>query len=323
MYKSPALLRALDEFQPDVVLHEQEVYTLSAGQIAEVVAQRRIPLVMFVWENVQRRLSWPRRALRRYVLDRCSGLLVGSEGARAVHQAWGYNGPLKIVPQMGVSHVTTTPVFGRRNGKAFHVAFAGRLVAEKGVDCLIRAVALLRQRRVEVCCQIAGQGPEMPKLMALVEQLQIREAVDFIGAVPRPEVLRLLSNSDVLVLPSRRTGFWEEQFGRILVEAMAEATVTVGSRTGAISEVIGAKDLLFEEDNHVELADIIERLAECEALLASRQRQLLARVSEKYMDDRLAQERLAFLKSVSAWRRSSSRQPGGKPAALLAGRHLP
>ena len=91
---------------------------------------------------------------------------------------------------------------------------------------------------------------------------------------------------------------WEEQFGRILVEAMAEATVTVGSRTGAIPDVVGSEDLLFDENNHHQLAAILERLAMDESALVAHQRRLWLRAGALYTNDSLATRRIEFLKGV-------------------------
>jgi glycosyltransferase involved in cell wall biosynthesis len=91
---------------------------------------------------------------------------------------------------------------------------------------------------------------------------------------------------------------WEEQFGLILAEAMAEATVTVGSRTGAIPEVIGSEGLLFDENDHHQLAAILEMLATNETELIAHQHRLWLRAGRLYTNESLATRRLDFLKRV-------------------------
>jgi glycosyltransferase involved in cell wall biosynthesis len=100
------------------------------------------------------------------------------------------------------------------------------------------------------------------------------------------------------VLPSRRTKVWEEQFGRILVEAMAQATVTVGSRTGAIPEVIGSESLLFDEDDDQTLAELLIELASDSGLFEAHQRALWQRASDLYRNDTLSKQRVEFLLSL-------------------------
>jgi glycosyltransferase involved in cell wall biosynthesis len=304
IYRPTALSRALSDFRPDLILHEQEVYAAGAGQIAALAERESIPLVMFVWENVHRSLSWPRRRIVRYVLERCAGLIAGSEGAVRVHRDWGFTGPTAVIPQMGIPQLNPAPVFGRRNGDCFRASFAGRLVSAKGIDCLLRAVAEVRSKGIELRCDIVGNGDEFQKLASLRSSLGIGDAVEFAGPMSIEGVRNILARSDALVLPSRRTKIWEEQFGRILVEAMAEATVTVGSRTGAIPEVVGSEDLLFDEDNHHQLAAILERLAGSEVELIAHQHRLWLRAGKFYTNESLAARRLDFLKAVCFAERS-------------------
>jgi len=310
IYRPAALSRALAEFGPDLILHEQEVYAAGAGQIAAVAARESIPLVMFVWENVHRSLSWPRRRLAHYVLERCTGLIAGSAGAVQVHCDWGFRGPTTVIPQMGVPQLNPAPVFGRRNGGCFRVSFAGRLVPAKGIDCLLQAVAEVRSKGIELRCDIVGNGAEFQKLASLRSRLGLDDAVEFTGPLSIEGVRNILTRSDALVLPSRRTKNWEEQFGLILIEAMAEATVTVGSRTGAIPEVVASDDLLFDEDNHHQLAAILERLAANEVELAGHQHRLWLRAGRLYTNESLAARRIDFLKKVCV---------GANPAELAQG----
>lgn len=297
LYDSHALSRALDQFRPDVILHEQEVYALSAGQIAAAASRRSIPVVMFVWENTFRKLSLPRRIHRAFVLSRTAGLIAGSQHALKVHEAWGFKGPSAVIPQMGVE-LNMHPIFGRRQPGILSVCFAGRLEKFKGVDCLIRAVATLRKNGSRVLCRIAGSGPEESALQSLARQYNLERDIIFPGFLRGSAIQQLFQQSDVLVLPSRRTRDWHEQFGRVLPEAMANGCVPVGSRTGAIPEVIGSEELTFEENDEQGLASILTRLASDDNLLKETQRWSWCRVKELYTNEFLAKSRVEFLQSV-------------------------
>jgi glycosyltransferase involved in cell wall biosynthesis len=298
LYYVTPLARALDEFKPDIVLYEQEVFALGAGQLAWMTSRRSIPLVMFVWENLPRSLSWPRRRLRSYVLKSCSGLMVGSTASAKVHKGWGFSGPMQIIPQMGVSALNANPVFGLRGAGELRLAFAGRLIPEKGIDCLLRAVARLSTKRVKVKCTVAGDGPEMEKLVTLSRAQNIEGLVHFAGVLQMEGIAELLGKTDILVLPSRRAKKWEEQFGRILVEAMAQGTVTVGSRTGAIPEVIDSEDLIFDEDDDEALASILERLYTVPALFKAQQERLWMRARDLYLNEILAARKIEWMREI-------------------------
>ncbi len=296
-YRARALREALRDFEPEIILHEQEVYALGAAQIANAAANRSIPLVMFVWENLHRSLALPRQWIIKYVLHRCTALITGSIQATRVHRSWGFSGPVEIIPTMGAK-MNHSPVFGRRGLDSLKVCFAGRLVECKGVDCLLRAVSILHDRHLAVRCVVVGRGPELGNLIALSEALGIRELVEFRGGLPVDGVTSLFRQSDILVLPSRRTQRWEEQFGRVLAEAMAEGTVTLGSRTGAIPEVIGTNELLFEEDDSARLAEIMERIGKDSGSFVEYQHQLWERAKEMFDNDLLTARRISFLREI-------------------------
>ena len=315
IYHPRALANALDQARPDVILHEQEVYALSAGQVALAAAKRSVPLVLFVWENVRRSLAMPRRVLRRYVLAKASGVIAGSVQAMQVHRDWGFRGGTAVIPQMGAA-ANTNPVYGRRDRAILRMCFVGRLVPCKGVECLLRAIEDLRRRGLSVSCTVAGQGPALPQFKAIAQQLGIQNRIVFCGQLSADAVQSLLRVSDVLVLPSRRTDVWQEQFGLVLTEAMAEATVAVGSRTGAIPEVIGSDKLLFDDGNVRGLADILERLAcdphfyiDCQHLLWKRARDI-------YSFEQLAAQRVQFLRGIVAHSRAHC------PEELAVGEHF-
>ena len=83
---------------------------------------------------------------------------------------------------------------------------------------------------------------------------------------------------DALVLPSHTTPTWKEQFGRVLIEAMACETVVVGSDSGEIPQVIGAAGMIYPEGNPEALAERLAHLAGDPALRAQLAQQGRARV---------------------------------------------
>lgn len=308
-YRPRALAAALDQFCPDLILHEQEVYALGAAQIAFFSERSAIPLVQFVWENVDRALVTPRRLIRRYVLARTSALIAGSRLARQIHRLWRFNRRIDVVPQMSVN---VSPVLRPEVDAPvpLRVCFVGRLVSCKGVDCLLRAIVVLRLRQIGIECTIAGEGPERHRLAALAQTLGVLPQVHFIGHLSESGVQHLLRSSHVLVLPSRRTPIWEEQFGLVLAEAMAEGTIAVGSRTGAIPEVIGANHLLFAEDDANALAEILVRVA-ADANFRQTCRILAWLRARKYFDVQVVAERkLRFLHAVLDQADAQTREAG-------------
>jgi glycosyltransferase involved in cell wall biosynthesis len=117
-------------------------------------------------------------------------------------------------------------------GESELVAFAGRLVAEKGLHLLLRALALLPSVRLEV----AGDGPLKGSLDALVRQLDLGSRVRFLGALPFEGVAELYSRAALVCVPS----LWGEPFGYAAAEAMAMERPVVATPRGSLIELLGA-----------------------------------------------------------------------------------
>jgi glycosyltransferase involved in cell wall biosynthesis len=86
-------------------------------------------------------------------------------------------------------------------------------------------------------------------LELLARELGIAERVHFDGVIASGQMPAYLGQLDILVLPSRSLPNWKEQFGRILVEAMACEVAVIGSDSGEIPNVIGEAGLIFPEDS--------------------------------------------------------------------------
>jgi glycosyltransferase involved in cell wall biosynthesis len=109
---------------------------------------------------------------------------------------------------------------------------------------------------------LIGDGPFRAALEALGRDLRIEALVRWIPPVASERMPEILAQVDVVVLPSRTTPMWKEQFGRVLVEAMACKVPVIGSDSGAIPEVVGDAGLIFPEGDAAALAGCLRQLAE-------------------------------------------------------------
>ena len=112
------------------------------------------------------------------------------------------------------------------------VGFAGRLVAGKGADHLIRAIALAGSR-IPVKLLIAGDGPERSHLAALAHELGVACDVEFLGIVN--DMPAFWQRCDIAAVPSDT---WVESFSMVTLEAMSCGKAIVATRAGAIPELI-------------------------------------------------------------------------------------
>ncbi len=109
-----------------------------------------------------------------------------------------------------------------------------------------------------------------------------------------------MNNLDVLVLPSRTTSVWKEQFGRVLTEAMACKVPVVGSSSGAIPEVIGDAGLVYPEGDIRELAECLRLLMQSRELRGRLSERGYKRVKSLYTQDVIAEKTDALYRRIHA-----------------------
>jgi glycosyltransferase involved in cell wall biosynthesis len=171
-------------------------------------------------------------------------------------------------------------------------------VPEKGLDTLIDAVEqLIRSGEPQpVRLRIIGDGPHRSDIARYAEKLG--NVVQFAAAMPPAQVAQQLHQIDALVLPSRTTPVWKEQFGRVLIEAMACGVPVIGSDSGAIPEVIGEAGLIFPEGDASALADCLRRLIDSPVLRAELAQRGMERVQAHYTQVHIAQRTLEFYRQM-------------------------
>ena len=163
-------------------------------------------------------------------------------------------------------------------------------MAEKGLDDLLRAVALATRFAVQPWrLLLAGEGPQQAALQALAGQLGIGTQVTFLGRSASTTMPAFYASLDVLVLPSRTTPTWREQFGRVLIEAMACETAVIGSDSGEIPHVIGDAGMTYPEGNIEALAARLVHLIGDPTLRHHLAQQGRARVLAHFTQQRIAQ----------------------------------
>lgn len=114
------------------------------------------------------------------------------------------------------------------------VAFAGRLVWEKGVDVLLQAFAKVVSQIPEARLLLAGDGPERDAIASLIAELELQGSVSLLGHLSRPEMEHHFATAWVQVVPSR----WAEPFGIVAAEAMMRGTAVIASSSGGLTEIV-------------------------------------------------------------------------------------
>jgi glycosyltransferase involved in cell wall biosynthesis len=260
----PGLARLLRRVRPDVFHIDEEPYNLATLHALWLGQSGGARCLFFTWQNLYRAQRW--NLAERYVLTHADAAIAGNADAAAILRRKGFARPLAVIPQFGVdpSHyrpLPDAPALRRellpQAGDAFVIGYLGRLVEQKGLLVLLRAVAQLAG---EWRLVLVGDGDLRPAIAALAAELGIAERVTITPTVPSTEVPRWLNALDCLALPSLTRPTWKEQFGRVLVEAMACQTPVVGSSSGEIPNVIGEAGLIAVEGDAAALCAQLARL---------------------------------------------------------------
>lgn len=292
------------QVQPAIVHIDEEPYDFVTWHAQGLARRAGAKTLFFSWQNLLRHYPPPFSWLEQAVLRRADYGLMGNAEALAVWRAKGYAGPATVLPQFGVdpeifaprsTELTARPP--RCHPDEFVIGFAGRLVAEKGVDVLMDALAQLPST---VRLRIVGGGPEQAPLQQLAQTRQVAARVSFEPGRPSTQMPSFFGELDCLVLPSRTRPNWKEQFGRVLIEAMACGVPVVGARSGEIPNVIGDAGLTFPEGDAPALASALTQLHRDPTLRAHLATQGRARVLAHYTQQHIAEATVAVYREILA-----------------------
>ena len=157
----------------------------------------------------------------------------GNESLEVARRA-GFTGPTATV-EYGLDRTFFHPEGNGRRGSlsALTLGYVGRIVREKGLHDVLDAMAITRSPAV---LRIMGDGPDAPALKEKAGALGLADRLRILPPRPPAEVARFMRSLDILVLMSRTTPTWKEQFGRVIMEAQGCGTPVIGSSSGSIPE---------------------------------------------------------------------------------------
>jgi len=282
----PGLGNQVQRFQPDIVHIDEEPYNFATFQAMRLSKKAGARALFFTWQNLLRRYPPPFSWMERYNLKSATYAIAGNQEGKEVLRAKGFRGPVAVIPQFGVDPEIYKPHAHEKRKGGFCIGYIGRLVEEKGIDLLLHALfALPGEWRL----RILGSGPQKERLQSLVQELGLTEHVAFDSPIASPGMPDYYRGLDLLVLPSCTRPNWKEQFGRVLIEAMATGVPVVGSDSGEIPHVIGDAGLIFPQDDALALREAIEKIMGDE-----RSRQRLAQAGRERVLERYTQAQIAL-----------------------------
>jgi glycosyltransferase involved in cell wall biosynthesis len=178
---------------------------------------------------------------------------------------------------------------------AYDFLYLGRLVSEKGIGTLIKAMGLLAQRHPERALKllIVGGGNWDTVLQAQAKAAGLEQQILFAGRRTGDELIELIQSSEIAVVPSE----WEEPMGGVALELLAAGRLLVVSKSGGLAECVGDAALLFANGDHQMLADAMWRLLTDEGLKATLRARMQEQV-QKFEPQRLAGQYIELFHQV-------------------------
>ncbi len=283
LYDPFPVIRELRSFNPDIIDMDHEPYSLPCAEII-TLRNRFAPsakIVMQTAQNIYKNYPQPFRALEKRALRQVSAAYMCSETVREVLEGKGFTGPSVVAP-FGID----PDLFGLKktkensNEEPAVIGFVGRMIEGKGLLNLVEALTKLKQKDWKLLA--VGDGSELEPAKDLLKVHRLLDKATFTGAVNYEDTPALFQQMDMLIVPTVTTPTIREQFGRVIIEAMACGVPVIGSTCGAIPEVIGDSGVVFEEGNAGDLAAKIDSLIGNPALRDSLAEKGLERVNNNF-----------------------------------------
>jgi phosphatidyl-myo-inositol dimannoside synthase len=296
-------LRSLLKEPWDLIHCWEEPYILVGGQVAWW-SRPGTPLVYRTAQSLNKRYPIPFRWIERYAMKRaagwiCSGTLVAQNlGARPGYQHL----PMAQIP-LGVDVDLFRP--DADAGRAIRqqlgwsadgpavVGYLGRLVPEKGIDLMQKA---LDQLTVPWRALFVGAGSSEPSLRAWATKHG--DKVRICTNVVHDQVPAYLNAMDVMCAPSQTTPNWKEQFGRMVVEAFASGVAFIGSDSGEIPNVVKDAGIVVGEKDDAGWSKAIATLLENPGRRAQLAAAGLQRARDEFAWPIIARQYLHFFDSI-------------------------
>ncbi|WRH68917.1 MAG: hormogonium polysaccharide biosynthesis glycosyltransferase HpsO [Planktothrix sp. GU0601_MAG3] len=307
------LVSLLKTFKPDIIQVEQGSKALTYSQFITLnnLLGLKAKNIFFTWWNLPYQLKFPVSLLEAYNLKYTDGIVVGNQDGKDILRQKGYNKPIEVMPQLGIDEQLFKPEpqpelkaeLGIKDDE-FVVGFVGRFVEEKGLMTLAKSLSGLKDYPWKWV--LLGRGELRSQLLEIAEKFGFQDRLILIESVPHDQVQRYINLMNTLVLPSETTykfktltaAGWKEQFGHVLIEAMACQVPVIGSDSGEIPHVIADTGLIFPEGNDQALQNSLKQLITDPKLAKQLGEKGYQRAMTHYTNRALAQELLIFYQQL-------------------------
>ncbi|MCR8632408.1 glycosyltransferase family 4 protein [Paenibacillus radicis (ex Xue et al. 2023)] len=304
----PKLFNVLLKFKPDIIHLEEEPRSLITALTIFLSKILRLKAKVIFYTALNIKTDWKERYkiinIRRHVYSICQwysfkhsdiGIAITDEAGKVLHDM-GFAKQIEVISEnCGVNLEQYKRKKERKDTKITRIGFVGRLEYLKGLHILLEAISKLE---IPFQLTIIGGG-DKEKYIKISKKLNLEKHIIWKDHVPHEMMCDVYENIDILVLPSITTKYVKEQFGRVLVEAMASGVPVIGSNSGGIPYVIGDAGLIFEENNVDELKECIEIISLKEGMWEILSEKGFARVKDNFTNYSIAQKLSKIYKELT------------------------
>ncbi|MBM3887058.1 glycosyltransferase family 4 protein [Candidatus Dependentiae bacterium] len=304
-YSPLKFLKLMWQFKPDIIHVEQGLHAVSYLQalITNKLFGIGAQCSFFTWINWE-----PKSTIKTKILTSILGKInaFGSKGAIAGNADAQKIIAVKktslfttVLPQLGVDPKLFKPAQHNNHLESKkYITYVGRVIEEKGVMTLVKAFSLLANQYVNWHLLIVGAGEFEKQIIDFVISKKLLHRVDFHSPVSHEKIVEFMQMSDIFVLPSLDCEDWREQFGHVLIEAMACRVCVVGSNAGEIPNVIQDAGVIFEQGDTHALYETLCTLITRPALRNTLAQKGLERVMQEYTHSVIVDKTHAFWQSL-------------------------
>lgn len=143
--------------------------------------------------------------------------------------------------------------------RKIHLGFAGNLSKDRGILDFLGCCEDYSEEWKDSCTiRIVGSGELSSEVKAYGQKLtRAGWTFQYLGPLAKKDMPEFFQNIDILIVPSKAKSSWQEQFGRIIVEAEACGVLVLGSDSGDIPKIINAANRIFKEADNEDMAFVI------------------------------------------------------------------
>lgn len=281
-YHPLPIWRALRRSPIDVLDIHEEPASFAAFEVLVLarLAGIRPSVTLYSAQNLDKAYPPPFRWFERLALRRAAAVHSCNDAVTGVLRRKRFRGDV-VNLGLGVDVDAFRPQSDGSAARAdtdatFHVGYVGRIEDRKGVFTLLTAIGATTGMTVE----FVGDGDAAERLSAAILARSLDDRAKVSGYANHDDLGAVYRSFDVVVVPSLDTPSWVEQFGRVVVEAMASGVPVVVSDSGSLPEVAGDAGLVVPQCDARALAAALEKLRDSPELRADLLARGLARARE-------------------------------------------